>query len=130
MLSEKVQQKSFDRVVPCGTCSLCCKLHTPLTDDEYQNYDWADWWFMNPNGQKEYKGKILWRQQNGDCIYLIDNRCTIYDRRPRACREFDCRETFKHSDRAGRKIAIKRGDMTKEIFERGRELLHQAGELK
>lgn len=66
---------------------------------------------------------ILDRLPNGDCVYLGPDGCTIHDRAPWACRDFDCRAVFKNSDRVGRKIAIKRGDMTKEIFERGRELL-------
>lgn len=66
---------------------------------------------------------IIDRHANGDCVYLGAHGCTIWDRAPVVCREFDCRASFKNSDRAGRRLAIKRGDMSKEIFERGRELL-------
>ena len=31
-------------------------------------------------------------QENGDCIHLTGNRCGIYERRPRACSRFNCRE--------------------------------------
>lgn len=66
---------------------------------------------------------ILDRHANGDCVYLGEHGCTIHDHAPWVCRTFDCRELFKASDRIGRRRAIKRGDMTKEIFDRGRELL-------
>ena len=69
---------------------------------------------------------ILDRHANGDCVYLGPHGCTIWDNAPVVCREFDCRNTFKNSDRVGRKLAIKRGDMSKEIFDRGRELLKES----
>jgi Fe-S-cluster containining protein len=76
-------------------------------------------------GKKPYM--ILNRKDNGECIYLGADGCTIHDRAPWVCRTFDCRELYKASDRVGRRIAIKRGDMTKEIFDRGRELLDVGG---
>lgn len=69
---------------------------------------------------------ILDRHENGDCVYLTPDGCSIHDRAPWTCRTFDCRAVFRNSDRPGRKLAVKRGDMPKEIFERGRELLEQA----
>jgi Fe-S-cluster containining protein len=108
-------------VVPCGDCHLCCRMMTPVLpergDDPLQ-YDTA--LCLTP-GKEPYL--ILNRQNNGDCIYLGEHGCTIHARAPWVCRTFDCRALFKASDRAGRKQAIKRGDMSKEIFDRGRELL-------
>jgi hypothetical protein len=66
---------------------------------------------------------ILNRHDNGDCVYLGPQGCLIHDRAPWVCREFDCRQVFKNSDRGGRRQAIKNGDMSKDIFDRGRELL-------
>ena len=66
---------------------------------------------------------ILDRLPNGDCVYLDEaTGCTIHDRAPWTCRTFDCRETFRSSDRPGRRLAVKSGEMTKEIFARGRKL--------
>jgi Fe-S-cluster containining protein len=114
-------------IVPCGSCHLCCKLHTPLLPekgDRIEEYDWAKWIDAKTG---EFKGFILWRvpdgPNRGDCIYLTKDGCSIWERAPYTCRHFDCRETFRNSDRQGRKLAIKRGTMPKEIFERGRELL-------
>jgi len=43
-------------------------------------------------------------RHNDACVHLgDDNRCQIYEHRPRACREFDCREDdrFKYTDAKG-----------------------------
>ena len=38
------------------------------------------------------KGHVLMGfNQHGHCPMLIDNRCSIYDHRPRTCRVYDCR---------------------------------------
>jgi len=66
---------------------------------------------------------ILDRNPNGACVYLDADACTIWDRAPWACREFDCRTMFKDSDRIGRKLAIKNDSSLKALFARGRELL-------
>lgn len=70
---------------------------------------------------------ILDRHANGNCVYLGENGCTIHDRAPFACREFDCREMFKNSDRVGRRIAIKQDSANKALFDRGRELIETGG---
>jgi hypothetical protein len=33
----------------------------------------------------------LARQEDGSCIHLRENRCSIYPERPKTCRDFDCR---------------------------------------
>lgn len=107
---------SYDRAnVPCGACHLCCKMMTPLEPDEWSKYQTA---FDVTN-----RRVIVDRLPNGDCVYLGNDGCAIHDHAPRACQKFDCRWLFKHSDRAGRKLAVKQGRMPKAIFDRGRELL-------
>lgn len=74
------------RDVPCGDCHDCCRgdaiyLHPECGDDATQY-------------QTEHTGKrlMLAHKSNGDCIYLDDTKgCTIHNRRPTICREFDCR---------------------------------------
>ena len=66
---------------------------------------------------------ILDREPNGDCVYLRAGTCTIYDHRPYACREFDCRELFLGMDRRERKLAGKRDIMMRGVLNRGHELL-------
>lgn len=108
-------------VVPCGDCHLCCKLMTPILPDKGDDPAQYQTAMCHTPGKAPYM--ILDRHANGDCVYLGADGCTIWDRAPFVCRDFDCRNTFKNSDRAGRRLAIKNGDMSKEIFDRGRELL-------
>jgi uncharacterized protein len=89
----------------------------PEKGDNAADYDTA---MCFTPGKEAYL--ILNRHENGDCVYLGENGCTIHDRAPWVCREFDCRSIFKNSDRAGRKLAVRNGDMPKAIFDRGREL--------
>lgn len=78
-------------------------------------------WLNSPNGPR----LVLDRKPNGDCIYLTENGCSIWEKAPATCRKFDCRFSWQNSDRAGRRLAIKNKVMTKDIFERGRELTEQ-----
>jgi len=85
---------------------LCCKTFVPLSDDEYQAYQW-EW--------NVIAGRILIglkRRPNGDCVYLREGGCAIHDAAPRVCRAFDCRDPS---------IARRQG-IPPEIIERGREL--------
>ena len=108
--------------VPCGDCHLCCKMMTPLRPDEAGSYQTAQWF---RDGLNKPPVVILDRLPNGDCFYLGPDGCTIHERAPSACRDYDCRQMFKDSDRPGRKLAIKQGRVAKEIFDRGRELIER-----
>ncbi len=72
--------------VPCNGCMECCKGPDRgllvLLDG------------LHPGIKVERCGAygFLARKLNGDCLYLGENGCTIYDVRPQECRQFDCRE--------------------------------------
>lgn len=84
--------------VPCGTCTLCCEKLSPfltpeevasglyplslLQPDEVQLQD-------NPNIGPIV---VLYRKKEGGCGMFIGGKCSIYDYRPKACRQFDCRK--------------------------------------
>lgn len=36
--------------------------------------------------------------EDGACVYFKDNRCSIYETRPQACREFNCWDGYKSRD--------------------------------
>lgn len=109
--------------VPCGNCRLCCRLMTPILPEKGDNaFEYKTALCISPRKEPYL---ILDRHPNGDCVYLTPEGCSIHDRAPWTCRTFDCRAIFRNSDRAGRKLAVKRGEMPKEIFDRGRELLEQ-----
>ena len=106
--------------MPCGDCHLCCRLMTPLQPDKGDDPSSYQTAMCHTPGKAPYL--ILDRHANGDCVYLSKEGCTIWERAPAVCREFDCRHVYKNSDRIGRRLAIKNGDMSKAIFDRGREL--------
>ncbi len=97
----------------------------PDKGDDVNQYVTAQWY---RDGLDKPPVVILDRLPNGDCAYLGEHGCLIWDRAPYECRQFDCRAIFKNSDRPGRKLAVKNGIMPKGIFERGRQLLEEQHE--
>ncbi len=75
-----------ERSPPCDGCTACCrepKLHVDLDNDEVVNF---------PGAVQRADGKwYLPKREDGSCVHLIDNQCSIYDKRPNACRLYDCR---------------------------------------
>lgn len=78
--------------VPCQTksCTECCERLSPfLTEEEFNSGKYI-YTFLNA-GDSEKPAIAIPRTDRG-CIYLDHNKkCTIYDIRPKACRQFDCR---------------------------------------
>jgi len=68
---------------------------------------------------------ILRLKPNGDCVYLGENGCTIYDRRPRVCREFDCRVMYRKLSNKERKEWVRAGTLSPKVFDAGRKRLAQ-----
>ena len=89
--------------VPCNGCTTCCQgdlvfIHPEMGDkaDDYQTMVVGD-------------RLALAHKDNGDCIYLDRGvGCTIHDRAPAICLEFDCRRLLKLRGKAralvGKKI--------------------------
>src|SRR5216117_1761824 len=83
--AQKLTPDSPVAKVPCDGCTVCCR-HSPSLPlipglDNVSSYD-----TVMVDGMPEFR-----RQEDGSCIYLINNRCSIYNRRPWICRSFDCR---------------------------------------
>jgi len=85
-------------VVPCGSCTLCCEKLAPyLTPEEVASglYPLS---LIQPS-EEELRahpeiGPIvtLYRKLEGGCGMFVDGKCSIYEIRPKACRQFDCRK--------------------------------------
>jgi Fe-S-cluster containining protein len=84
--------------VPCGNCTKCCEVLTPfLTPDEVTSglYPLSliqpdkNMILENPNVGPLVA--MFKKTPTGGCFMFIDNKCSIYDHRPRSCRQFDCR---------------------------------------
>jgi Fe-S-cluster containining protein len=85
---------------PCGLCTAaCCKqnghVYAALLDgDEVRRF--APWSIDAPihNGPRVVVEKVL-PYVNGRCVFLgEDDRCRVYEARPRACRAFECASQF------------------------------------
>jgi len=62
---------------PCGDCIGCC---CGMAVEFHPGDDPS---LFNENGELP----VI----EGLCVYLVDHKCSIYDKRPQACRHFDCR---------------------------------------
>lgn len=78
-----------DSNVPCGDCVRCCKELSPnLTPEEFESGKYIYTLITSPINN--LPTIAIPRNEDG-CIYLKDNKCVIYNDRPKACRQFDCR---------------------------------------
>jgi len=85
--------------VPCGDCTTCCELLAPyLTPEEISSGKYPlslTQPTVDDRLQNKDCGPIITLYKNpttGGCGMLIDKRCSIYEYRPIACRQFDCRK--------------------------------------
>jgi uncharacterized protein len=120
--------------VPCAGCTACCQndllfLHPELGDDA-STYETMP--ATNPITGRA--GLALKHKKEGGCIYLGNGGCTIHDRAPAICREFDCRRFYlsfmKQYDRSERRRIIKNGMVGKNVIEAGKARLHTLGETE
>ena len=79
-----------DKILPCNLCTACCRGKLRLVaifpyEDETQ---WNTLYLPKSGWY------ILANKDNGDCVYITDEGCAIWDRRPKTCREYDCREAM------------------------------------
>jgi Fe-S-cluster containining protein len=75
--------------VPCGDCTACCELLAPhLTPEEISSGRFPLSLTHTPEGPVI----TLYRKPEGGCGMFVDGRCSIYEERPLACRQFDCRK--------------------------------------
>lgn len=75
--------------VPCGGCTACCELLAPhLTPEEISSGKYPLSLSHTENGPLI----TLYRKPQGGCAMFVDGQCSIYEDRPLACRQFDCRK--------------------------------------
>ena len=67
----------FRLKTPCDDCTACCKgMYVQIEQGDDPS-------LFDDNG--------ILPTEDGHCAYLVDNKCSIYDKRPKVCRAFDCR---------------------------------------
>lgn len=79
--------------VPCGGCTACCTssqfVHIAPDESDTLAHIPAALRFPAPGLPAGHV--LLGYDERGHCPMLVDNRCTIYEHRPRTCRTYDCR---------------------------------------
>ena len=82
-----------DAHVPCAGCTACCTssqfIH--IGPDETDTLAHVPAELLFPAPRLPHGHVLLGYDQRGHCPMLIDNRCSIYEHRPRTCRTYDCR---------------------------------------
>ena len=78
---------------PCGSCNACCRtshfIHVRPEDGRaLRTLPRA---YLSPAPDLPPGNLVLGFDAAGRCPMLVEDRCTIYDVRPRACRTYDCR---------------------------------------
>lgn len=83
-----------DADVPCGDCCACCSTShfVHIGPDETETLSVAPGALLFPAPGLPAGHVVLPYDERGRCPLLDEGgRCTIYDRRPRTCRIYDCR---------------------------------------
>jgi Fe-S-cluster containining protein len=81
-----------DAAVPCGECTACCRSGQFVVIEPDETATLAripDALLVPAPGRPGHR--VLGYDEHGRCPMLIDDRCSIYADRPRACRTYDCR---------------------------------------
>ena len=79
----------FTKNGECTCCGNCCSNLLPMTDDEISIIKQ----YIKSHGVKEQKRNFLNANIDLTCPFLDDSKekkCTIYEVRPRVCRDFIC----------------------------------------
>ena len=79
--------------VPCGECTACCTSShfIRIESDEGDTLAHIPEALRFPAPGRPPGDMLMGYDQRGHCPMLVDNKCSIYDHRPRVCRSFDCR---------------------------------------
>ena len=78
--------------VPCGSCTACCRSGQliPVGADEADALA-----HISPHHLAPMPGEsgtfVLTHDPSGRCSQLLADRCSVYEHRPKACRNYDCR---------------------------------------
>src|SRR5687767_5354407 len=79
--------------VACGSCTACCTASqfVHIAPDEKDTLSRIPSVLLFPAPRMPRGHVLLGYDERGHCPMLVDNRCSIYEHRPRTCRTYDCR---------------------------------------
>lgn len=93
----------MDAVVPCGSCTACCRSQlVAVMPEDAPN---ANHYRTRSLGKMESGDDVLVLvvEADGNCTHLVGGKCEVYDVRPIICRTYDCREQFRKMTRNQRR---------------------------
>jgi putative endonuclease len=102
----------------CFQCGICCKLFLiNLTEKEWRSGTFKtqfEEFGINDDFKRAeaYGATVLKQHDDGSCIYLKNNLCSIHKRRPQSCRNFFCHDTSGKFQNMIRQIKKRREDDT------------------
>ncbi|MEY2403922.1 MAG: uncharacterized protein QOD38_1473 [Acidimicrobiaceae bacterium] len=79
--------------VPCDGCTACCtsSQFVHIAPDELETLERVPSALLFPAPALPKGNVVLGYDENGHCPMLVDEKCSIYEHRPRTCRTYDCR---------------------------------------
>src|SRR4051794_37734314 len=79
--------------VPCGGCTACCRSSqfVHIGPDEVETLAHIPTELLFPAPRLPRGHLLLGYDERGHCPMLVDDKCSIYEHRPRTCRTYDCR---------------------------------------
>ena len=82
-----------DSDVPCDGCTACCRSSqfVHVGPDETDALAHIPRQLLFPAPGLSAGHVLMGYDEHGRCPMLIEDRCSIYEHRPRACRTYDCR---------------------------------------
>ena len=88
-----VLEAGGDMDVPCGDCTACCRSSqfVHVERDETATLSQIPEELLFPAPGEPRGNWLMGYNEQGHCPMLVENRCSIYADRPRACRSYDCR---------------------------------------
>lgn len=99
--------------ITCGGCRACCH-QVVILDDAETGFDVET--IASPLGPI----RLLRRNADGACVYLVKDTCSIYASRPACCRVFDCGAWFRRISKPIVDAMIREGGQTKRMVKEGR----------
>lgn len=108
--------------VPCAGCTLCCHGKVFLSPGE----DATNLRVVMDTMVGGSRMRRLVTKPDGECIHLGVDGCTVYEHRPRICRQFDCRDHVRlPAAERRRRETILVAPRDRAILARGRELVEK-----
>ena len=135
--TQMVLRTSGTADVPCEGCTACCRsaqfIH--VAPDEAEALARIPKALLAPAPGLPSGHVVMGYDERGHCPMLVDDRCSIYEHRPRTCRTYDCRVfnatgvDVDHKPLIAERVARWRFDTTDDVDARHAAAVHAAAEF-